>query len=90
MKGIVSALFVAVVMSGFAVQAAEITQTSDVNESYVVEPVFEANNWRCPRKNMKVIAKYCWDGVYNSYTRCGYICHPDSNIGSGGGTPPVP
>lgn len=95
MKGIVSALFAVMVMVGFAVQADEGVQTTDENESYVVEPVFEANNWNCPR-HTKVIAKYCWDMAYSVFTRCGYVCHPlkRPDLGGGGGEvptqPPMP
>lgn len=83
MKAIVSGLFVAAVMSGVVVQAEDLVRTEGANEPYVVEPVFEANNWNCPR-GTKVIAKYCWESIYGSFMRCGYVCHPVENPNHGG------
>lgn len=89
MKSVVAVFFVAAVLSGAIAQATEPIIDLNSTETYVIEPIFESNHWRCPPKT-KVIAKYCWEGVYGSFMRCGYVCHPIKNIGNGGGMPPSP
>lgn len=89
MKGFISGLIVMIIMSGFTVKAAEPVRTIDANEPYVVEPIFEANNWNCPR-HTKVIAKYCWDAIYGSFMTCGYVCHPVNHSVPGGHSPTNP
>ncbi|MGZ3774217.1 MAG: hypothetical protein ACXVCY_03880 [Pseudobdellovibrionaceae bacterium] len=90
MKSLVSALFIIVVTFGSIVQAEESVAPAYSDDSYVVEPIFKSNSWQCPH-GTKNIAKYCWNGINNMYTRCGYVCQrTDYHPGLGHGHSPVP
>lgn len=88
MKIFLSALLAVTSLYAASVQATEAsTNLIDSAEPYVIEPIIETTDWRCP-KGTKVIAKYCWNSAYGTFMKCGYICHPVDGPGKGTGVGP--
>ncbi|MGZ3769887.1 MAG: hypothetical protein ACXVCP_03390 [Bdellovibrio sp.] len=82
MRNAVTVFCIASMLLGVAAQASEAASVGQNESNYVVEPIFKSNNWNCPPKT-KIIAKYCWQEVYGSFMRCGYVCHPTNEVGGG-------
>lgn len=85
MKALILSLFAAVVLSSatsFATE--EVFNLQEIQENYVVEPVFEANKLSCPAETTP-IAKYCWNTGRGCFVKCGVACHPKREI-----PPPAP
>lgn len=59
-------------LSAFAENSNEI-QTTDIQEAFVMEPIFENFRSHCPR-GTEPVTKFCWDNVKKSLVRCGVMC----------------
>lgn len=80
MKAFVLSLFAMVALSSTSVFASEaVYDLQDIQEEYVVEPIFEANRLSCPT-DMTPIAKYCWNTGRGCFVKCGVSCHPKREL----------
>ncbi|MFV8259623.1 hypothetical protein ACNQKP_17580 [Bdellovibrio bacteriovorus] len=85
MKAFVLSLFAVVALSSATSFAAEeVVNLQEIQENFVVEPIFEANRLSCP-SDMMPIAKYCWNTGRGCFVKCGVVCHPKRET-----PPPVP
>jgi|GEM_PF-2082177 len=75
MKSLVLALFTIMSLAGSVTFAAEASNSTDSQNTYVLEPMHIGPTLICPRGS-RLVGKFCWDQFAGHMFRCGSVCLP--------------